>query len=39
MFWGGATRFEKLNGDTIIGLAVSKTALTDTLSTLSLDSL
>jgi len=39
MFWGGATRFEKLNGETVIGLAVSKTALTDTLSTLSLDSL
>ena len=39
MFWGGATRFESLQGETIIGLAVSKSALTDTLSTLSLDSL
>jgi hypothetical protein len=39
MFWGGATRFENLKGETIIGLAVSKAALTDTLSTLSLDSL
>jgi hypothetical protein len=39
MFWGGATRFENLRGETIIGLAVSKAALTDTLSTLSLDSL
>jgi hypothetical protein len=39
MFWGGATRFESLQGETIIGLAVSKAALTDTLSTLSLDSL
>jgi hypothetical protein len=39
MFWGGATRFESLQGETIIGLAVSKSALVDTLSTLSLDSL
>jgi hypothetical protein len=39
MFWGGATRFESLQGETIIGLAVSKSALADTLSTLSLDSL
>ena len=39
MFWGGATRFESLQGETITGLAVSKTALTDTLRTLSLDSL
>jgi hypothetical protein len=39
MFWGGATRFESLQGETIIGLAVSKAALTETLSTLSLDSL
>lgn len=39
MFWGGATRFENLHGETIIGLAVSKSALVDTLSTLSLDSL
>jgi hypothetical protein len=39
MFWGGATRFESLHGETIVGLAVSKSALTDTLSTLSLDSL
>ena len=39
MFWGGATRFESLEGETIIGLAVSKSALVGTLSTLSLDSL
>ena len=39
MFWGGATRFENLRGETIIGLAVSRTAFTKTLSTLSLDSL
>ncbi len=39
MFWGGATRFESLQGKTIIGLAVSKSALDDTLSTISLDSL
>ena len=39
MFWGGATRFESLHGATIIGLAVSKAALADTLTTLSLDSL
>lgn len=39
MFWGGATRFESLQGETIIGLAVSKGELTQTLSTLSLDSL
>ena len=39
MFWGGATRFESLQGQTVIGLAVSKAALADTLSTLSLDSL
>jgi hypothetical protein len=39
MFWGGATRFESLQGETIIGLGVSKAALTETLSTLSLDSL
>jgi len=39
MFWGGATRFESLRGETIIGLAVSKAAFTETLSTLSLDSL
>ena len=39
MFWGGATRFENLRGETIIGLAVSKAAFTSTLSTLSLDSL
>ncbi len=39
MFWGGATRFESLQGETIVGLAVSKSALVDTLSTLSLDSL
>jgi hypothetical protein len=39
MFWGGATRFESLQGRTIIGLAVSKSALDDTLSTISLDSL
>jgi hypothetical protein len=39
MFWGGATRFENLRGETTIGLAVSKAALTDTLSTFSLDSL
>jgi hypothetical protein len=39
MFWGGATRFENVRGETIIGLAVSKAALTDTLSTISLDSL
>lgn len=39
MFWGGATRFENLQGETIVGLAVSKAALADTLSTLSLDSL
>ena len=39
MFWGGATRFESLQGETIIGLAVSKEQLTRTLSTLSLDSL
>lgn len=39
MFWGGATRFESLKGDTIVGLAVSKGELTRTLSTLSLDSL
>ena len=37
MFWGGATRFETLQGRTII--AVSKSALDDTLSTISLDSL
>jgi hypothetical protein len=39
MFWGGATRFETMQGPTIIGLAVSKAALADTLTTLSLDSL
>jgi hypothetical protein len=39
MFWGGATRFETLQGETIIGLAVSKAALSSTLSTISLDSL
>ena len=39
MFWGGATRFENLGGQTIIGLAVSRAALTQTLSSLSLDSL
>jgi hypothetical protein len=39
MFWGGATRFENLRGETIIGLAVSKAALAETLCTLSLDSL
>ena len=39
MFWGGATRFENLRGETIIGLAVSRKALTQTLSALSLDSL
>ena len=39
MFWGGATRFENLRGETVIGLAVSKSAFTGTLSTLSLDSL
>lgn len=39
MFWGGATRFENLQGETIIGLAVSKGELAQTLSTLSLDSL
>lgn len=39
MFWGGATRFQNMSGDTIIGLAVSKRAFTETLSTLSLDSL
>ena len=39
MFWGGATRFESLRGETVIGLAVSKTAFTETLSTLSLESL
>jgi hypothetical protein len=32
-------RNENLRGETIIGLAVSKAALTDTLSTISLDSL
>lgn len=39
MFWGGATRFESLQGETIVGLAVSKAALAETLATLSLDSL
>ena len=39
MFWGGATRFENLQGATIIGLAVSSRALNETLSTISLDSL
>jgi hypothetical protein len=39
MFWGGATRLESLHGRTIVGLAVSKSALDDTLSTISLDSL
>jgi hypothetical protein len=39
MFWGGAIRFENLRGETIIGLAVSKSAFTETLSRLSLDSL
>ena len=39
MFWGGATRFERLQGETIIGLAVSKQELAQTLSTLSLNSL
>ena len=39
MFWGGARRFESLQGETIIGLAVSKAALSSTLSTISLDSL
>jgi hypothetical protein len=39
MFWGGATRFESLQGATIIGLGVSRRALRDTLSTISLDSL
>lgn len=39
MFWGGATRFENLSGETIIGLAVSKSAFGEALSTLSLDSL
>jgi hypothetical protein len=39
MFWGGATRFQTLQGSTIIGLAVSRAALTRTLSSLSLDSL
>ena len=39
MFWGGATRFENLRGETVIGLAVSNSAFTETLSTLSLDSL
>jgi hypothetical protein len=29
MFWGGATRFENLRGETIIGLAVSKIAFSE----------
>lgn len=39
MFWGGARRFENHQGDTIVGLAVSRGALTATLSSISLDSL
>jgi hypothetical protein len=39
MFWGGATRFESLQGWTLVGLAVSRRALKETLSTISLDSL
>ena len=39
MFWGGATRFESQQGATILGLAVSRRALAETLSTISLDSL
>jgi len=39
MFWGGARRFENLRGDVINGLAVSRSALWQTLATLSLDSL